>query len=172
MDVVNYTGLVSFSWNLVFQIVNTLILVALLYKFLYKPVNRMLEKRKNTIANDINGAAEKNAAAAELKAEYESKLKNIQKEADAIMKETRLKAEERAQEIIQDARNKSEGIIAKAQSDIEREQRNAYNELKAGLTDMVIMAAEKVVGEKMDKDLNEKLVVKFIEEAGDVKWQN
>lgn len=172
MDVVHYTDLVSFSWNLVFQIVNTLILVALLYKFLYKPVNRMLEKRRNTIANDISSAEEKNEAATQLKAEYERKLKDIHIEADAIMKETRMKAEERAQEIIQDARNKSDDIIAKAQSEIEREQRNAYNELKSGLTDMVIMAAEKVIGEKMDNNLNEKLVVKFIEEAGDVKWQN
>ncbi len=172
MDVVHYTDLVSFSWNLVFQIVNTLILVALLYKFLYKPVNRMLEKRRTTIANDVAGAAEKNEAAAALKAEYEKKIKDIHIEADAIMKETRMKAEERAQEIIQDARNKSEDILAKAQSEIEREQRNAYNELKSGLTDMVIMAAEKVIGEKMDNNLNEKLVVKFIEEAGDVKWQN
>ena len=70
-----YTGLVSFSWNIVFQVVNFLILVALLYKFLFNPVQKMLEKRKNTIAADLNNAAEKSAQAEALKADYERSQK-------------------------------------------------------------------------------------------------
>ena len=167
-----YTGLVSFGWPWFFQIANTLILVALLAKFLFKPVNKMLEKRKNTIANDLSTAENQRVEAEALRADYEKKIKEIRIEADAILKEARNKADERAKEIIQEARDKSDGIIEKAQVEIERNQRNAYNELKDEVAAMAIMAAEKIIGEKMDDELNEKLVVKFIEEAGDVKWQN
>ncbi|MBQ4340547.1 MAG: F0F1 ATP synthase subunit B [Firmicutes bacterium] len=167
-----YTGLVSFGWPWFFQIANTLILVALLAKFLFKPVNKMLEKRKNTIANDLSTAENQRVEAEALRADYEKKIKEIRIEADAILKEARNKADERAKEIIQEARNKSDDIIEKAQVEIERNQRNAYNELKDEVAAMAIMAAEKIIGEKMDDELNEKLVVKFIEEAGDVKWQN
>lgn len=167
-----YTGLVSFSWNLVFQVINFLILVALLYKFLFNPVQKMLEKRKNTIAADLNNAAEKSAAAEALKADYEQKIKEINVEADSIRREARRQGEARAQEIITDARGRYDEILQKAQVESERERRNAYNELKDSITDMVLDAAGKVIGENMDDELNEKLVVKFIEEAGDVKWQN
>ena len=167
-----YTGLVSFGWPWFFQIANTLILVALLAKFLFKPVNKMLEKRKNTIANDLATAENQRVEAEALRADYEKKIKEIRIEADAILKEARNKADERAKEIIQEARDKSDDIIEKAQVEIERNQRNAYNELKDEVAAMAIMAAEKIIGEKMDDELNEKLVIKFIEEAGDVKWQN
>ena len=167
-----YTGLVSFSWNLVFQVINFLILVALLYKFLFNPVQKMLEKRKNTIAADLNNAAEKSAQAEALKADYEQKIKDINVEADSIRREARRQGEARAQEIISDARGRYDEILEKAQVESERERRNAYNELKDSITDMVLDAAGKVIGENMDDELNEKLVVKFIEEAGDVKWQN
>ena len=167
-----YTGLVSFSWNIVFQVINFLILVALLYKFLFNPVQKMLEKRKNTIAADLNNAAEKSAQAEALKADYEKKIKDINVEADAIRREARRQGEERAQEIITDARGRYDEILQKAQVESDRERRNAYNELKDSITDMVLDAAGKVIGENMDDELNEKLVVKFIEEAGDVTWQN
>ena len=167
-----YTGLVSFSWNIVFQVINFLILVALLYKFLFNPVQKMLEKRKNTIAADLNNAAEKSAQAEALKADYEQKIKDINVEADSIRREARRQGEARAQEIITDARGRYDEILQKAQVESDRERRNAYNELKDSITDMVLDAAGKVIGENMDDELNEKLVVKFIEEAGDVKWQN
>lgn len=167
-----YTGLVSFSWNFFFQIANFLILVLLLSKFLFKPVNKMLEKRKNTIANDLESAANKNAEAEQLRADYEAKIKNIKIEADEILKDARAKADAKAKDIVQDARDKSDEILDKAQAEIERQRRNAYNDLKDEVAAMAIMAAEKIIDEKMDDELNEKLVVKFIEEAGDVKWQN
>lgn len=167
-----YTGLVSFSWNFFFQIINTLILVALLTKFLFKPVQNMLEKRKNQIADDVNGAAEAKADAEKLRADYEKKIKEIRMEADAILKDAKAKADDNSKKIIQEAREKSDDIIEKAQAEIDRNARNARNELKGDVASMAVMAAEKIIGEKMDDELNEKLVVKFIEEAGDVKWQN
>ncbi len=167
-----YTGLVSFSWNFFFQIINTLILVFLLTKFLFNPVKNMLEKRKNQIADDVNGAAEAKSQAEALRADYEKKIKEIRMEADAILKDAKAKADDNSKKIIQEARDKSDDIIEKAQAEIDRNARNARNELKGDVASMAVMAAEKIIGEKMDDELNEKLVVKFIEEAGDVKWQN
>ena len=100
-----YTGLVSFGWPWFFQIANTLILVALLAKFLFKPVNKMLEKRKNTIANDLSTAENQRVEAEALRADYEKKIKEIRIEADAILKEARNKADERAKEIKRNPRH-------------------------------------------------------------------
>ncbi len=166
-----YTGLVSFGWSWFFQVANTLILVALLFKFLFKPVNNMLKKRTETIANDLSSAETQRDEAEKLRADYEKRIKEIRIEADGILKDAKNKADDRAKEIIQEARDKSDDIIAKAQVEIDRQNRNAYNELKNDVANMAFMAAEKIIGEKMDDKLNEKLVVKFIEEAGDVKWQ-
>ena len=88
------------------------------------------------------------------------------------MKDARERAEVRSNEIIQEARDKTEEMIEKAQAEIERQNKNAYNALKDDIASMAIMAAEKIIGEKMDDKLNDKLITRFIEEAGDVKWQN
>ena len=167
-----YTGLVSFSWNFFFQILNTIILFLLLKHFLFKPVKGMLDKRKNYIATEISNAEDLKKNAEELKAEYENKIKEIKLEAEAIMKDARERAEVRSNEIIQEARQQTEEMIAKAQAEIERQNKNAYNALKNDVASMAIMAAEKIIGEKMDDKLNNKLIAQFIEEAGDVKWQN
>lgn len=167
-----YDGLVSFNWNLLFQICNTLILFLLLKKFLFKPVKGMLDKRRNHIVSEIGEAENQRKAAEDLKLEYENKIKEIKLEAEAIMKDARERAEVRSNEIIQEARDKTEEMIAKAQAEIERQNKNAYNALKDDIASMAIMAAEKIIGEKMDDKLNDKLIAQFIEEAGDVKWQN
>lgn len=167
-----YDGLVTFNWNLLFQIVNTILLFLLLKKFLFKPVKGMLDKRRNHIVSEISEAENQRKAAEELKLEYENKIKEIKLEAEAIMKDARERAETRSNEIIQEARDKTEEMIAKAQAEIERQNKNAYNALKDDVASMAIMAAEKIIGEKMDDKLNNKLIAQFIEEAGDVKWQN
>ena len=65
---------VTISWELVFQIVNTIILFMVLKKILFKPVLNIIDAREKAIKEDIaTGEKAKNEGLA-LKAEYEQKL--------------------------------------------------------------------------------------------------
>ena len=172
MEPILHVGLVEFSWNFFFQIANTLIIFLLLRKFLFKPVKGMLDRRKEMIATEISDAEELRRNAEELKLDYDSKIKDIKIEAEKILQDANARAEQRSKEIIAEAQDKTEKMILKAQAEIERQNKNAYNELKNEVASMAIMAAERIIGERMDDQLNEKLIIQFMEEAGDVKWQN
>ena len=68
------------------------VLFTLLSYLLFNPVRKMLEDRKAKIKNDIDAAAADKKDAAARKAEYEEKIKNVDKEAEEILSEARKKA--------------------------------------------------------------------------------
>ena len=74
-------------FGMVFQAISILLLFVALTYILYEPVRKVLEDRKQRIANDVASAKQDKAEANEYKAEYEAKLKNIDKEADIILAE-------------------------------------------------------------------------------------
>lgn len=58
----------------------------------FNPARKLLKDRQDRIESDINTAIADKESAAALKAEYEGKLKDIDKEAEAILTEARQKA--------------------------------------------------------------------------------
>ncbi len=70
----DFKPVVTISWELLFQIINTVILFLVLKKLLFKPVLNIIEKRENMIQDDLaTGAKAKNEGIA-LKKEYEEKI--------------------------------------------------------------------------------------------------
>ncbi|EKE25466.1 MAG: f0f1 ATP synthase subunit B [uncultured bacterium] len=83
-----------------------------------------------------------------------------------------MRAENRAFEIVKTAETEVDAMKLNAHRELERERIKAVNELKDQISELTIMAASRVV----EKDLNEadhrELINKFINEVGDVQWQN
>ena len=90
----------TFLFNLDAQLLfNTILLAIAIFflflimsNFLFNPARKLLQDRQDRINNDIESAKEDKEAAEALKAEYESKLKNADKEVEAILSEARQKA--------------------------------------------------------------------------------
>ena len=83
----------TFLFNLDAQLLfNTLLMAAAIFvlfllmsNLLFNPARKLLKDRQDRIAKDISDARDDKESAAALKAEYESKLKNIEKEAEVIL---------------------------------------------------------------------------------------
>ena len=75
---------IQLGFDVIMQGIAVFIMFALLSYILFEPVRKILEDRKNRIANEIDQAAADQAEAAKLKAEYDHKLKNVEKEAGRI----------------------------------------------------------------------------------------
>ena len=82
---------IQLGFDVIMQGIAVFIMFALLSYILFEPVRKILEDRKNRIADEIDQAAADQAEAAKLKAEYDHKLKNVEKEADALMAQARKK---------------------------------------------------------------------------------
>ena len=83
----DFKPVVTISWELLFQIINTVILFLVLKKLLFKPVLNIIEKRENMIQDDLaTGAKAKNEGIA-LKKEYEEKVSLAKEEGKEIIKQ-------------------------------------------------------------------------------------
>ena len=80
--------------------INIFILFLLASFFLFNPVRELLKKRKDAIDADIANAKKDKEEAAALKNEYDAKLRDADKEADAILGEARKKALAREEQIV------------------------------------------------------------------------
>ena len=162
-------SVVIISWELLFQIVNTIILFVVLKKILFKPVLNIIDARENGIKEAIaTGEQAKNEGLA-LKAEYEQKLSLAKNEGQEIIKQATLRAEQKSDEIISIAKEEANSLKERANKDIAQERQKVMNELKNDISSIAILAASKVIEEDIDQSKHEEMINKFIEEVGEAK---
>jgi F0F1-type ATP synthase membrane subunit b/b' len=92
-------------------------LFMLMSYLLFNPARKLLKDRQDRIESDINTAVADKESAAALKAEYEGKLKDIDKEAEAILTEARQKALKNQNKIVDDAKEEASRIIKRAREE-------------------------------------------------------
>ena len=161
---------VTLTYELVFQIVNTIILFIVLRKILFKPVLNIIDSRENAIKEDIaTGEKAKNEGLA-LKAEYEKKLSTAKSEGQEIIKQATIRAEQKSEEIISNAKEEANILKDRANKDIAQEKEKVMNELKNDISSIAILAASKVIEKDIDQAKHEEMINKFIEEVGEAKW--
>ncbi len=156
--------------DVAFQLLNTVILCAVLSYLLYKPVTNFLAARREKISGQISSAEAQLEEANKMKDLYEGKLKAIDKEKEAILTEARNRAVLREQEIIAEARKEAETLKNRAMVDIQREQEKAKDEIKKQIIEVSSIMAGRFVSASIDQSQQDKLVDEVISDLGEVKW--
>jgi F-type H+-transporting ATPase subunit b len=153
------------DWRILLaQFFNFAILLFVLWRFAYRPLFNTLEERRQKVAKgvaDADAAAEKLAAVTEENKEIISAAK---KEAAGIIEEAKKQAEVRYQEIINKSREDVGAIINEEREKISAEKAASLREIKKEISDLVIAALEKVLGEKIDAAKDRDLIEKTIKE--------
>ena len=165
-------------FNLDFQLLHDTVLLAIAIFFLFlalsyllfNPVRKMLKDRQEKIATDIDTALADKKDAAALKAEYEAKLKNIDKEAEQILSDARKKAMQRENEIIADARAEAARIMENAKSEAELEKKHAMDDMKQEMIQIASLMAQKAVAASITTDIQDTLVEETLKEMGESTW--
>lgn len=155
--------------TIVFTLINTLIIFILFKVFLFKPVGKILDKRNEMAAAEIAEAKRAKESAAKTEQEYIEKLAKTKEEAADIMKQATLRAQKREEEIVNEANQKAAEIKARAEENIERDKQRAVNDIKNEISDIVIMAASKVVEKEISAKDNEAIIADFLQNVGTAK---
>lgn len=161
--------MIDINGTLLAQIVNFLILVAILAKYAYKPLMKGLADRQMQIMTTIQAAEKEQAEAAALKLEYQEQLASARTEAQAIVEKARKLAEESKEEILAEARAEHARLLKAAQEEIARERELAVAELKGEVVTLSLAAATKIIGHNLDAKANSKLVTEFIDQLDEKK---
>ncbi len=158
--------------ELIFAIVNFLILVGVLGKFLYKPFLNALHNRTQTIQDAYDNADATNRKAEEKYEAYTKKLARAEDEARNIIKQAKLRADEQAAMIVEEAKNEAARIREQTKKDIEREKEQAVMDARSQITDIALLAASRIVEKEIDAEGQERIIDSILEKAGEGTWQN
>ncbi|EAX47445.1 ATP synthase F0, B subunit [Thermosinus carboxydivorans Nor1] len=155
--------MVELNATLIAQIINFLILVAILTKVAYKPLMQALADRQARIAESIAAADRERAAAEELRREYQQQLAEARTQAQAIVEKAMKLAEQTKEQILEEARAEHARLLKEAQAEIARERERALAQMKNEVVSLSIAAATKIIGQNLDEKANAKLVEDFID---------
>ena len=151
--------------KLLFQVINFLLLLYLLNRFLFKPVLKLLDEREARIRKGLEDA-EAAARDRELaKAEREAAVDEARKEAQAMIARATKIADDSKAEILADAKAQAEKVTARATEEITAEKERAMAELRATVADLALEAASRLVRKDMDGPTQRKLVEDFLSEV-------
>ncbi|HUG95189.1 MAG TPA: F0F1 ATP synthase subunit B [Pleomorphomonadaceae bacterium] len=151
-------------WKLGFQIVNFLLLLYLLNRFLFKRVLRLLDERQTKISQGLEDA-ETAARDRELaRAEREASLAEARREAEAMVQRAAKTAEATSAEILAEAKASAEQITARAREEIAAEKDRALAEIRGEVADLALEAAGKLIESEMDGPTQRRLVKQFLSE--------
>ncbi len=142
----------------VFMMINFIVLMIFLVRFLYKPVQKMLEQRKQKISDDLSNAQSSREKWEQMRQEIKSSLEKAQTEALQMVERARNEAEKVRVDILNQAHREAEELKVRTQNDIERAKRIARDELREGAVTLALAAAAKTIGSKMSKDINDVLI--------------
>ena len=156
----------------IFLMIAMLIMFTFLSYFLFNPVRNFLQKRQEKVKGELETAAKDKEDAHLLKMEYESKLKEINQEAEVILSEARQKALKNEAKIVDEAKEEAAKIIARAHAQIELERKKAADDMKKQMVEIASLMAEKAVRGAIDVKLEDALVEETLREIGESTWQN
>lgn len=154
-------------WQFIFTLVNLFIQILLVKKFLFKPVNSILEQRQAMADKDIQDAEIARKEATQIKAEYESGIADAQARAAEIVQNAQREAAARAEEIVREAQTQASDIKARAEADIAQEKKKAVNEAKDEIGGLAMEIAGKVVEKEIREEDHRKFIDEFIKNVGD-----
>ena len=145
------------------QLVNFVIVLAVLYKFAYGPISKALTERTEKIEKGLKDAKEANKKLEESTQKQEDIMKKARLEGQAIIDKSQNQAKKSAAEITGKAQEQADKALKDAQEKIQQEKEKATEELRKEVGQLVVTATEKVIGEKMDESKDKELVKNAIE---------
>jgi F-type H+-transporting ATPase subunit b len=147
------------------QIINFIILVLILRKFLYGPIVTLLEQRRKTIEESQQKAKEMEKRYAAFEVEYKQRLDETKKEAKAILDQARTTAQALRAESVAQTQTQTEKMIEKAKHDITNEKEKVMTDIQKEMGALVVAAVKKVIGESVNPELNNTMIEKAIREV-------
>ena len=146
------------------QLINFAVILLVLWRWAYRPLLSIMHERQKTIQDSLDNAKKIETRLGQAEQEYQAKLREARKEAVVVMRQ----AEEEAAAHMSAMKQKTETEVAKlvqtAKAKITEEKDAAVRDVRAHAAGLITGAIEKVLGETMNAERQEKLVAQFLKE--------
>lgn len=140
------------------------LLVLLLSRTAWKPLMDSVNERERALKHDRHTAETARAEAEKIKAELDAKLKDLKAEVTRRMDEARVSAEKEKDLLIEEARASASVIVESSKREIEAQKVEAARELRTKVAELSLLAAERILVQKLDHRENTVLSARYLAE--------
>jgi len=154
--------MLQLDWaTLLIQIVNFVVLVALLGFFLFRPLRRKLSERGQIIAETLQQARDQEAQAQQLREEWEGRMRTVQQESEEILRRAQRLAEERTSAMYESARQRIDRLTDEMRADLLRHRDEVVAEHYDEILDAIIDLSGSAVSSVTTRRTHDDLVMNF-----------
>ncbi|MCB1947467.1 F0F1 ATP synthase subunit B [Nitrosomonas sp.] len=154
------------------QIVNFLILVWLLKRFLYQPVIRAMDRREQQIAAQLDQAQAREQNANEKAQEYQAMAKELERTRNAILSDAHEKAEQQRRQLLDEARQEVTKTRDHWHRQFQQEKEEFLNNMRSQISNTVQNIARKALDDLADAELEEQIITSFINRLSSLDQQS
>jgi F-type H+-transporting ATPase subunit b len=147
------------------QLASFIFLLVILRLMVYNPVLKMLDERRTRIQEGLNAAQRGQEQAAEASREAQAQIEVARREGQAIVAQAQQVATRLQEEGRQQAEQQQQAMLERARSEIQLERDTAIAELRREFADLTIAAAEKVIGQSLDRQAHQRLIEQALAES-------
>ncbi len=156
-------------FTVIAQIINFLILVWLLKRFLYKPILTAIEERENKIASQLEDAESKKEEAEKEQDEFRQKNEDFEHKKKELMNKAVEESEDKRQKLLEEARNEANEFRSQLKKSSEEVQQNLSQEIEQKVQQEVFSITRKTLSDLASMDLEEQTVRVFIRRLNELK---
>lgn len=150
--------------SLLFQVINFLILLYVLHRFVYKPLIVVLEKRRKQVDESVKKAEAIDRELEEAQSKHQDILNEARVEAQGIRETASKDADGIRTKKIEETRQEIQGLLDKARAQINEEKNQALSEVRKEAAGLIILASEKVLRARLDTEHDKELVDRSVRE--------
>lgn len=154
-------------WNILVSLANLLIMFLILKHFLFKPVQKMMDARKQQVDKIYQDAKESRDDAVNMKQEYETRLAAAREEADGLVRTAVQTAQRKGEAIVAEATSQASHLKQKAEQEIAQEKQQMLRDVRSEISDIAVGIASKVVEREVKKQDYDGFVDEFIKNVGE-----
>lgn len=151
-------------WQILISLANLAILTLILKKFLFKPVRKVLDGRREAIDESYARAEKAQAEAEENRKNYAAAMAAAKQTADQMISQAARDAERRGSEIETEARERAQEIRRQAEADALLEKKKAEEDMKHEIADVSAQLTGKLLEREIRPEDHRELIDSFLQE--------
>lgn len=159
--------MLKFDINILWTLINLILFYILMRLFLFKPIKKTIEKRKELIENQFKEADEKEKNAMDLYSEYQAQLSGVDNEKKEILAQARATAKDEYNKIVKRAETEADKLKEDAKRSSRIESEKARLAVKEEIAQLAMDTAEKVIGENVSAKTDSDMYDKFLNEGSE-----
>lgn len=157
---------------LVFQVVNFLILVWVLKKFLYKPILDMIDKRQKEIDEGLKLKDSLKTERDKISNERDQILKEAREESQLLIESKKKEAQKVYENLLKEGREEKKKIVEQGYKEIESQRLEVENKLQKETVELAVNILEKVLGKTLSVKDQHAIIQKELDQLSKSQFKN